>query len=281
MVRIGDEMKLGLINSAFSQVGMEFEEGIRHTSEIGFDTVDVFAEAWEMSQEEKTRIRQTCDVYGLPIVSVPVCSLGIADFNEPVRRFHINRTKAFVDFAHDIGAKNVLYVVGEYIWQQEVIEPEVQWEWAVEGTQEIGRYAYDKGIEIVVELEPFKLSFVNNVEKMLSFLRDVDSPAVFANIDVSHVVLAGDPPPRLRELKGLARHVHISDCDGEVHGDLPPGRGVVDFPAYLEEIKALEMEGVMSIELEYSPEPEKIVEWVTEAYESTSKLMANAGLRSH
>jgi sugar phosphate isomerase/epimerase len=169
--------------------------------------------------------------------------------------------------------------MGEYLWQQEVIGPGDQWNWAVEGTREIGQYALDKGIEIVVELEPFRLSLVNNVENMVRFLRDVDSPAVFANIDVSHVVLAKDPPSELRKLKGLAHHVHISDCDGKVHGDLPPGRGVVDFPAYLDEIKALGMEGVISIELEYSPEPDKIVDWVKEAYEATAKLMAEANLR--
>lgn len=272
-------MKLGLIDSAFSQVGMPFEEGIRHISDIGFDSVDIFTEAWEMSVREMQRIREVCESYGLPIISVPVCSLGIADFNEPVRRFHIERTKKYVDFASEIGASNVLYVMGEYLWQQEVIGPEDQWGWAVEGTREIGRYALEKGVEIVVELEPFKLSLVNNVDNMVRFLRDVDSPAVFANIDVSHVVLAKDPPSKLRELRGLAHHVHISDCDGKIHGDMPPGRGVVDFPAYLAEIKALEMDGVISIELEYSPEPDKIVDWVREAYQATAKLMADAGLR--
>jgi sugar phosphate isomerase/epimerase len=273
-------MKLGIIDSAFSQVGVAFEEGIRHISDIGFDSVDVFTEAWNLPDQEKTRIRQVCESEGLPIISVPVCSLGIADFNEPVRRFHIERTKAYVDFGDDIGARNVLYVMGEYIWQQEVIDPQAQWEWAVEGTREIGDYAAEKGIEIVVELEPFELSLVNNIEKMVRFLQDVDSPNVFANIDVSHVELAGDPPSKLRDLRGLAHHVHISDCDGRVHGDLPPGRGVVDFPAYLKEIKDLQIDGVISIELEYSPEPDKIVDWVREAYEATARLMADTGLRS-
>ena len=205
--------------------------------------------------------------------------MGIADFNEPVRRFHIERTKAYVDLARDLGASNVLYVMGEYIWQQEVIGPQDQWDWAVAGTREIGGYAYDSGIEIVVELEPFRLSIVNDIDKMVRFIRDVDSPAVLANIDISHVVLAGDPASKIAELRGLARHVHISDCDGKVHGDLPPGRGVIDFTGYLEEIAKLEIDGVVSIELEYSPEPGQIVEWVREAYEATSALMADAGLR--
>lgn len=271
-------MKLGLINSAFAQVGVDLEEGIRWTRDIGFDTVDIATEAWRISEAEKDRIRSTCARYRLPIVSLPVCSLGIADFNEPVRRFHIDRTKAFVDLAHDLGARNVLYVLGEYLWQQEVIPPSEQWKWAVEGTREIGEYARSRGVEIVVELEPFKLSIVNSVGKMARFIREVNSPAVFANIDVSHVVLAGDPPEAIAELKGLAHHVHLSDCDGKVHGDLPPGRGVIDFVPYLQAIRELDMDGVISIELEYSPEPAQIVDWVREAYERTAELMARAGI---
>ena len=72
--------------------------------------------------------------------------------------------------------------------------------------------------------------------------------------------------------------VHISDCDGKVHGDLPPGRGVVDFVPYLKEIAALGIDGAISIELEYSPEPDRIGEWVTEAYTATDRLMHEAGI---
>lgn len=272
-------MKLGLINSAFSQVGMDFEEGVRHAKKIGFDTIDVFTEAWQISEAERKLIAEVCQANELPVISLPVCALGIADFNDPVRRFHIDRTKAFVDLASELGAENVLYVMGEYIWQQEVIAPQDQWNWAVEGTRAIGEYAAENGVEIVVELEPFKLSIVNNIEKMVQFIKNVDSPAVFANIDVSHVVLAGDHPEDILKLKGLAHHVHLSDCDGKVHGDLPPGDGIIDFIPYLRAIKDLEMEGVISIELEYSPEPEKIVDWVSSAYESTASLMREVGLR--
>jgi len=89
----------------------------------------------------------------------------------------------------------------------------------------------------------------------------------------------GAPAEELRRLKGKAIHVHLSDCDGKVHGDLPPGRGVVPFAPYLREIKALGIDGA-SIELEYSPQPDKIVDWVREAYQATDKLLCEAGLRA-
>ncbi len=61
---------------------------------------------------------------------------------------------------------------------------------------------------------------------------------------------------------------------------MPPGRGVVDFGPYLQALKRLDApELTVSIELEYSPEPAKIVDWVREAYIETAALMRSAGLR--
>jgi len=154
-----------------------------------------------------------------------------------------------------------------------------QWQTGARNVRDLGKYAADLGLQIALELEPFQLSLVNNVDTMTRFLDEVNHPAVAANIDVSHLCLSHTPPEELRRLKGRAIHVHLSDCDGKVHGDLPPGRGVVDFVPYLREIKALGIDGAVSIELEYSPQPERIVEWVREAYEQTDRLMKQVGLR--
>lgn len=171
-------------------------------------------------------------------------------------------------------------MLGEYIWERQVIPPAEQWQTGVRNVRQLGEYAARLGVEIALELEPFKLSLVNDVASMVRFLDDVGHPAVKANIDISHLQLSRVPPAELRQLRGRAAHVHLSDCDGKVHGDLPPGRGVVDFVPYLEEIKALGIDGAVSIELEYSPEPERIVEWVREAYTETDKLLQQVGLRS-
>jgi D-psicose/D-tagatose/L-ribulose 3-epimerase len=216
---------------------------------------------------------------GLPIISIACVAVGLIDFNASVQRFHVERVKKYLDLAYEYEAKNVLLVIGEYIWEQQVIPPPEQWRTGVENLRRLGDYAASLGLQIALELEPFKLSLVNTIESMIRILNDVNVPAVQANIDVSHMVLSQTPPAALRGLKGKACHVHISDCDGRVHGDLPPGRGVVDFPPFLREIKSLGIDGAVSIELEYSPEPDKIVDWVAEAYQATDRLMRAEGLR--
>jgi sugar phosphate isomerase/epimerase len=115
---------------------------------------------------------------------------------------------------------------------------------------------------------------------MIRFLDDVAHPAVQANVDISHLALARTAPEGICRLAGRIAHVHLSDCDGNKHGDLPLGRGVVDFPPYLQALRTAGFAGSISIELEYSPEPAKIAEWVRGAYLATDRLMRTAGIRS-
>jgi len=272
-------MKLGLINSAWAQSGRDTAYGIRMTRDIGFDSIDIFADPLDLSIKERRLIADECARVNLPIISVACVAVGLIDFNPSVQRFHLDRCRRYLDLCYEYQAKNLLLVLGEYIWQKEVIPPAEQWRLAVDHLKTLGDYAADLKLQIALELEPFHLSLLNNVDSMVRFIDAVNHPAVKANIDVSHLQLSNTKPDELRRLKGKAIHVHISDCDGKVHGDLPPGRGVVDFGPYLREIKDLGIEGAVSIELEYSPEPDKIADWVREAYTATDRLMAQVGLR--
>lgn len=273
-------MNLGLINSAWAQAGRDTAFGIRMTKEIGFDTIDIFADPLDTPESERAAIKTDCDRAGLPIVSVACVAVGLIDFNPSVQRFHVDRVRAYLEMCRQFGARNLLLVLGEYIWQREVIPPAEQWDLGVKHVRALGQYAADLGLEIALELEPFHLSLLNDVASMARFLDDVSHPAVKANLDISHLVLAHQSADLVETLRGKIAHVHISDCDGQVHGDLPPGRGVVNFVPYLQAIERLDLDGAtISIELEYSPEPDKIIDWVREAYDSTATLMRAVGLR--
>jgi len=273
-------MKLGLISSAWLGTAVDTARGIQLTKEIGFDSIDFFVDPFEMTPQELRTIRDTCATCQLPVTSAVCCALGIADFNAPVRHFHIDRAKRYLDLVYDLRGKNLLLVIGEYVWNQEVITPQDQWKWAVEGVEQLGGYAATLGLEVAIELEPFHLSIVNDVQKMDRFLKDVAQPNVKANVDISHLTLAKDPAERVTQLRGRIAHAHLSDCDGKRHGDLPPGRGVVNFPPYLKALADSQFDGTVSIELEYSPEPDRIVDWVREAYESTNTMMTALRIRS-
>ena len=78
-------MKLGLINSAWAQTGRDTAYGLQKTREIGFDTVDIFADPLDQSPDDRRLIRSVCADLELPIISVACVALGLIDFNPSVR----------------------------------------------------------------------------------------------------------------------------------------------------------------------------------------------------
>ena len=169
---------------------------------------------------------------GLPIVSIACVAVGLIDFNPSVQRFHLERVKKYLDLAYEYEAKNVLLVLGEYIWNQEVIPPAEQWRVGVENCRRLGDYAAELGVQIALELEPFQAvarqlgRFDGPLPRRLQSSGRAGQHRHFAS-----ATWRASQPEELRRLKGKAIHVHISDCDGKKHGDLPPGRGVVPLRA--------------------------------------------------
>jgi D-psicose/D-tagatose/L-ribulose 3-epimerase len=276
---MAQQLELGMISSTWIGTKVGLEDGIRAAKEIGFDTYDIFEDPLDIDDDTRRLIKETADEVGLPIRSVVCVAFGIVDFNPSVRGFTLDRIKAYVDQGAYLGARNVLLVVGEYYWDCEVFPKEAIWDLAKEMVRDSGEYAQSKGLEIVLELEPFDQALLKDVDELVRFVREVDHPAVRANADISHLHLSNASFEDVAKLKGLIGHIHLSDCDGKIHGDLPAGRGVTPIKEYLQAIVDTGYDGTVSIELEYSPDPEAIVDWTREAYEGTAKIMDELGVR--
>jgi D-psicose/D-tagatose/L-ribulose 3-epimerase len=274
------QLELGMISSTWIGTKVGLEEGIRKAKEIGFDTYDVFEDPLDIDDATRRLIKETADEVGLPIRSVVCVAFGIVDFNPAVRRFTLDRIKAYVDQGAYLGARNVLLVVGEYFWDCEVFPQQAIWAMAKEMVAEAGEYAQSKGLEVVLELEPFEQALLKDVDELVRFVREIDHPAVRANADISHLHLSNASFEDVAKLTGLIGHIHLSDCDGTVHGDLPAGHGATPIKEYLQAIVDTGYSGTVSIELEYSPDPDKIVEWAQEAYDGTARIMDELGVRS-
>ena len=159
---------------------------------LGLETMWLGEE--DVDDQERALIRRDCTAAGLPIISVACVAIGLTDFNSSVQRFHLGRVDAHLEMAHEFEVRNLLLVLGEYIWQQEVIPPLEQWATAARHVRALGEHAAALGLEIALELEPFQLSLLNDVPGMVRFLAAVDHPAVRANLDISHLALAHQPP---------------------------------------------------------------------------------------
>jgi sugar phosphate isomerase/epimerase len=273
-------MELGMISSTWLGTKVGRLDGIREAKRIGFDTYDVFEDPLDLTDAEREEIRRTCEEVGLPVRSVVCVAFGLVDFNPSVQRFTLDRIKAYVDQGAYLGARNVLLVVGEYYWDGEVFPREAIWDMAKAAVESAGEYAHSRGLEIVLELEPFTEALLKDVDELVRFVKEIAHPAVRANADISHLHLSDASFDDVAKLTGLIGHIHLSDCDGKVHGDLPAGLGVTPIKEYLAAIRDTGYDGTVSIELEYSPDPDKIVEWAQRAYDGTAAIMRELGVRA-
>jgi D-psicose/D-tagatose/L-ribulose 3-epimerase len=273
-------VRLGLITSVWLGTAYEGRPGLELARELGFDAVDVYVDPLDLTLAARRElVRDLADVR-LPVGSVPCAAMGSSDPHPAVRRFHVERAKKHVDLAVELDAGNLMLAHGESLWEGQVVPRALEWRWAVETTREVAEHAGRYGLDVAIELEPFELSAVNSLEKMERHLDEVGLPNVKANVDCSHLWLRRIPPSELERLRGRIAHVHFSDCDGERHGDLPPGRGTTPLSDYLAALADAGFDGVVSLELEYAPDPLAVVDWVSEAYRETARLMREGGVRS-
>jgi len=216
---------------------------------------------------------------GLPIVSLVCTCLGLSDFNPAVRNYHIERAKNVLDLASGFpSARNLCFVPGEYMFQRRLLPAEGEWKLVVDATQQVGRHAAERRLDLAIELLPFEFAFIRTLDDMERFLDDVGLANVKATVDISHFWLMRIPPAALKRLDGRIAQVHVSDCDGVNHGDLPPGRGNTPFGEYMSAIRDAGFAGAASVELEFPPDLNQMRDWVAEAFSSTLKEMRAVGV---
>jgi D-psicose/D-tagatose/L-ribulose 3-epimerase len=271
---------LGLIDSAWFGTEYEGRRGREEAKRIGFESLDLFVgfDPGKLSKAERQAYIDENLSAGLPVVSLVCTCLGLSDFNPAIRGYHIERAKNVVDLAADIPTtRNLCFVPGEYMFQKKLIPAKGEWDAVVDATRQVGAHAATRRRELAIELLPFEFSFINSLDTMERFLDEVGLANVKATIDISHFWLMRIPPVEVaKRLKGRVAHVHVSDCDGTNHGDMPPGRGNTPFADYLAAIRETGFVGAASIELEFPPDPKGMAAWVTEAHGAALQLLKDA-----
>jgi D-psicose/D-tagatose/L-ribulose 3-epimerase len=271
-------VEIALVDAVWEGSPFEGAPGIVKARELGFDSLEVAFDPWGRPPAELERFAGDVHSGGLPVRSVICVSLGIGgDYNHSVQRFHVERAKGHLDLAATLGAGNLLFVIGEYIWQQEIIPAEDQWDAAVRNVREVAEYAAGLGLELALELEHWRYAFLNSIPAVLRFMDAVAVPACKANLDLNHLWAMGVEPGEVAALAGRISHAHISDCHGEVYENLPPGRGTAPLGAYLAALIRTGFDGALSLELGPPAAGEDVEAWVAEGYRETRALLEASG----
>jgi D-psicose/D-tagatose/L-ribulose 3-epimerase len=274
--------ELSLIDSAWHGSQYEGRPGLELARAIGFEAIDLFVgfDPGRMSVAARAEYVRGVESSGLPALSIICTALGLSDFNPAVRDYHIERACNVIELGAELGTvRNLLFVPGDYIFQGRLLPRRQEWDRVVDATRQVGTRAAQHGLEVAIELLPFEYAFVRTLDDMERLLDDVDLPNVKAGIDISHLWLERIEPDALARFAGRVGQVHVADCDGTNHGDLPPGRGNTPFESYLRVLGEVGYAGSASVELEFPTDPGQMVEWVTEAFRGTRQLLIDSDMR--
>lgn len=274
-------MEIALVDAVWEGTPYEGRGGLERAKEIGFDAVDVAFDPVGRPAEDVEGLLDDLRAVGLPVRSAICVSLGIGgDYNPSVQRFHVERAKAHLNLAARLEAGNLLFVIGEYIWQNEIIPASDQWSTAVVNVREVAEHAESLGVELALEMEHWRYAFLNSIPRLIDFMDEVGVEACKANLDLNHLWAMKVEPAEIAGLIGRISHAHISDCHGEVYENLPPGRGTAPLREYLSALVDTGFDGALSLELAPAPAGEDIVDWVREGYRETVVLMQETGARA-
>jgi sugar phosphate isomerase/epimerase len=162
------------------------------------------------------------------------------------------RLRELVDFAAGVGAP--LVTVGSFRGRLASVGADGRDRLAAI-LRDGAAYAEAQSVRLALEpLNRYESDIVNNAQEGLAFLAEVGHPALGLLLDTFHVNVeerSWTEPFRGAMAAGRLSHVHLGD-----NNRLPPGHGLIDFPAIVATLREIGYNGYLSAELLAKPDPD-------------------------
>lgn len=227
------------------------ETTIDKLDRIGYDGLEIGAAAPHaypayLTPERRREIREYLDSKRIVLSSMLVAPSG-GPGNNPAspdiyeRRATVQHYKDVIDLTAEWGGDNVLYLPG---WIIEGTRRRQAWAWSREALTDIGNYAGEKGITMVIEPLAHDSNLSESAEDAMELMEDVNLPSVKLMFDGNHVFYRKEIMADYVYLMGKnLKHVHISDNDR-----LPPGQGIGDWEGFVDALLDTEFDGWLTME---------------------------------
>lgn len=165
-----------------------------------------------------------------------------------LRRAAIDRAKAIVDFAAQLGAQvNIGKLRGDVAADNAAAARA----WMEAAFVEVCNHAAGSGV--MITLEPQNRTVINNLNttgEALDWLRRMNLPNLRLMLDVFHMDRMGeDLAAGFAAARDLLLHVHYADTDRKV-----PGAGSLDFRAITNELRAIGYDRTITVEINQQPD---------------------------
>jgi protein FrlC len=229
-----------------------FDYFLKSAAEIGFQSIDIWTGYPHLVIDEDyvekcKAVRLKCDKLGLRVDNVTPKVIGwplnIADADDKVRNRAIKYLQRCMEAADILGAETLQLVPGTGLYD-EPVEP--AWERARQSLITLAKYAQDHGKILGLEaIQIVESNLINNKDQLLKMLNEVDSPALKAVVDTTHMEKNGETLEQYFETLGsrICR-IHLNESDQVAWGD---GHSSLD--EYLVQLNRYGYQGPITVEI--------------------------------
>lgn len=248
-------MKIGMFTAGYQR--NPIEDVFQDAKRFGYDYIELWggrphAYAPDLKAGDIKLIRQLIDKYEMPVRGyTPEHNAYPYNFmigSESMRRDAVEYLKLCMDMAKEMGADFTLMSpshAGYYATAQEI------WDRLVRTMRELTEYAEKIGHKIVLEaLTPYESNVCKSANDLAELFRQIPSESLVGMCDII--------PPYVQQESILAYfdklgkkmyHMHIVDSDGASDTHIMPGEGKMPLKELMTELKEMNYQGTMTIEL--------------------------------
>lgn len=241
-------------------------------SEMGYEGIEIARThpIHEWSKEELKKLQKTLSEYGLE----SYCIQGGTPYTD------LEYGKKRIDLAHDLGCP--LVNLGPGLGFEKESHRERIWNESLSVISELVDYARDRGVACMIEPEPrlplsIKSPLITTYRDAWRMLSEVKGDLGLL-LDVIHANVSRESLSRIIKTFGKRiRLVHLSDAVDRRNYHFVPGRGDLNFGAFLKMLNMAGYGGFLSVEIyPYFDDPDKAA---FESIEYLTNLMYTIGLR--
>ena len=231
------------------------ESNLDTLAAIGYDGVELAVR--DPSLVDAREIRRLIDAHGLTVPAIGTGQawgedgLSFTHVNGEIRRAAVERVRAHIDLAGELGALVIIGLVRGVHW--ETVRRELAEEWLLRALEPLSRHAEERGVGIAVEaINRYETSLVNSATEGLALIDQVGSPALGLLLDTFHMnIEEADMRTSISRTGRRLFHFHVADSNRWY-----PGAGHIDFKSLLSVLQRTGYTGYVSGEFLPRPDAE-------------------------
>jgi predicted hexulose-6-phosphate isomerase len=234
---------------------LSWEQRLETASSVGYDFVEISIDETEerlerlnWSPSERANLRNAISNTGVPVLTMGVSALrkfALGSASKATRESALDNFFKAIELASDIGVR-IIQVIGYDVFY-ETSDDRTQM-WFLESLRKGAQKASEVGV--MLGLENADVESVNSVEKLMKFVRAVNSPWFKVYPDMGNLAASGfDPVSQMRFAEGHIVAVHVKDAVPEVYRGVVFEEGDVPFADVFQILAEVGFWGPMVVEM--------------------------------